>query len=100
MSPGTTNGGPPAGPAIVEKINAVTTQHDHGQHRTRRYVVASATSYPPAGRRSLVLLLVLHCPFCQYVHAHRGAEYGGVRRAGCGRGEYLVKPATAARVPA
>lgn len=65
---------------------------------TRRHPVASAAAYPPAGRRFTTLLLVLHCPFCRCAHAHRGAEFGGLRRAGCGRGEYLVKPVTAARV--
>ena len=47
-----------------------------------------------------MLLLVLHCPYCRHVHAHRGAEFGGLRRAGCDSGDYLVKPVTAARVPA
>lgn len=68
--------------------------------RAGAVVVASAASYPASGRRRFALLLVLSCPFCRYAHAHRGAEYGGLRRAGCGRGEYLVKPTTAARVPA
>jgi hypothetical protein len=67
---------------------------------TRRVPVASATSYPPAGRRRFTLLLVLHCPFCRLAHAHRGAERGGLRQSGCGRGPYLVKPATGTRVPA
>jgi hypothetical protein len=31
MSPETTNGGPPAGPATVKQIYTATKQHDHGQ---------------------------------------------------------------------
>jgi len=99
MTPRNADGGPPAGPA-VEKISTTTQQHDHREHGTRRVPIASATSYPPAGRRSLVLLLVLRCPSCRCAHAQRGAAHGGIRRAGCGGGEYLVKPITAARVPA
>jgi hypothetical protein len=89
-----------AHPEPATTIRATGQQHDPDDRATRRVPVASAASYAPAGRRRMVLLLVLHCPFCRCAHAHRGAEYGGLRRAGCGGGEYLIRPVTAARVPA
>ena len=47
--------------------------------------------YPPSGRRRLALVVVPRCFFCTGSHAHRGGADGAVRRAGCGRGAYVVK---------
>lgn len=54
-------------------------------------VVARAEAYPPAGRRSMWLLLIKSCPFCAYAHAHRGSLLGGPRESSCGR-NYFVQP--------
>jgi hypothetical protein len=69
-----------------------------GSGRQRQPIVVIARAYAPCGRRSSWLLLVEECPFCstgsiKSVHVHRGAHHGGLRRSGCGRGEYLVRPA-------
>lgn len=64
--------------------------------RTFRVRTAHATAYPPVGRRSMWLLLVRRCPVCRGAHLHRGAPHGGLRRAGCGKGAYLVVPVQAA----
>lgn len=53
--------------------------------------VATAAAYAPAGRRTTALLLVRNCPYCRHAHAHRGVASGGLRRAGCGRGHYLLQ---------
>ncbi len=49
--------------------------------------------YPPAGRRRHWRLIVTSCPFCGpgSAHAHRGGPGGGLRRAECGRGDYLLR---------
>jgi hypothetical protein len=60
-------------------------------------VTVSAFAYPPCARRRLWLLLVTSCPYCASVHAHRGAQHGGVRRAGCDRGEYSLQTRVARR---
>jgi hypothetical protein len=48
--------------------------------------------YPPAGQRRHWLLVVDNCPFdCGGSHAHRGGgPEGGIKRAGCGGGAYVV----------
>lgn len=79
----------------AETVVGTTSEMDRSRRRRpRQPIVVTAVAYPPAGRRSMWLLLVLSCPFCaeRGVHAHRGARYGGLRRAGCRRGEYLVTP--------
>lgn len=68
------------------------TMAQHPQDATA--VRAAATFLPPSGRRTLGVLIVQRCPFCAAGHVHRGKA--GVRQAGCGRGEYLVVPRTAA----
>ena len=60
-------------------------------------VVVTAEAYPPVGRRSQWLLLVKSCVFCGYAHGHRGSPAGGPREAGCGRGEYMLRPVVAGR---
>lgn len=50
-----------------------------------------ATGYPPAGQRRHWLLVTDNCPYCiSGSHAHRGGPDGGIRRAGCGGGAYVV----------
>jgi hypothetical protein len=47
-----------------------------------------ASMFPPSGRRTIALLIVRTCPFCETGgHARRGH---GVRQAGCGGGEYRL----------
>lgn len=87
--PQTRNGGPPAGPAAAtHQIHTATKQEIHAQDATA--VRVAATFLPPAGRRTLGVLIVRRCAFCAAGHIHRGA--GGLRRAGCDRGEYVVVP--------
>lgn len=62
-------------------------------------VCVTAIVYPPSGRRQLPLLIVNRCPWCgPGTHVHRGQ--GGVRRAGCGRGDYVIVVAVAKSVRA
>jgi hypothetical protein len=50
-----------------------------------------AIGYPPCGgRRTNWLLIVPCCPHCSGPHHHRGGPDGGIRRAGCDRGAYVV----------
>lgn len=78
--------GQPNTPATA-KIRTAAKQPDSGQPsaipRVRGRLLV------PSGRRGLPALIV-QCPLpgCGGVHLHRGG--GGVRRAGCGRGDYLV----------
>jgi hypothetical protein len=56
-----------------------------------RAPIARAVGLAPAAGRVLWAWIVTHCPFgCGGAHLHRGGVAGGVRRAGCGRGEYQV----------
>lgn len=51
-----------------------------------------AVVYPPSFRRRLHVVVVESCPYCATAHVHRSGSVGGVRRAGCGRGWYDVRP--------
>lgn len=50
-----------------------------------------AVTYPPCAQRRLHVTIV-ECPFCGGSHLHRSGSLGGVRRSGCGRGRYDVRP--------
>lgn len=65
-------------------------------------ITARGVWLPPSGRRTIGLWIVGRCPLagCSGSHAHRGGPAGGVRRAGCGRGEYLLTSAARRRVVA
>jgi len=67
--------------------------------RQRQVTTVAATAYPPDCRRRRWVLLAA-CPFCSGVHLHLGAQHGGVRRAACGRGRYLIRPSQAAAIRA
>jgi hypothetical protein len=59
---------------------------------TARLPVVVALRYPPSGRRTLPLDIVPDCCHCvEGGHVHRGGK-GKVRRAGCGRGKYVIWP--------
>lgn len=95
--PETRNGAPAQGPAA--QIAAASTPQDRSQPTAIPTV--QARLYAPSCRRTLPLLIVLGCPFCpEGRHVHRGQ--GGVRRAGCGRGEYSIQaiPVIVGRVAA
>lgn len=92
MRPQTWERGPANNEAPPEKIS-----HRHGADRDqptatdRQPVNVPALAFHPAGRRRGWLWLVEHCPYCGgYAHAHRGGPVGGVRRAGCDRGDYRL----------
>lgn len=99
MSPQNATGDRPASQPPMQKISAATKQQDQdegsGNGRQSQVVVVSALAYPPAGRRTLWLLVVHSCPFCvaRGPHVHRGPLAGGIRRAGCGRGRYRLQSA-------
>lgn len=65
---------------------------DPGQRSapTRPVPAARGVGLAPCARRRLWLWVVPRCPFCHGSHLHRGGSAGGLRRAGCGRGEYRV----------
>lgn len=81
--------------------NVPTTPQQAGpaDGRTSPRLIANATAYAPVGRRQQHVLLVRSCPLCAGAHLHRGAQHGGRRRAGCGRGEYLVRTTAARGLP-
>jgi hypothetical protein len=86
-------GGAPAtnrSPALTENPAATIKPQDRDQSSAA--VRVPARFYGPSARRSLGVLLVTSCPYCPSggPHLHRGG--GGLRRAGCGRGEYVVVP--------
>lgn len=58
--------------------------------RRLRHVTARAVGLAPCGGRLRWAWIVARCPFCSGSHLHRGGRDGGIRRAGCGRGEYRV----------
>lgn len=93
MSPetGEAGGCPTAGPDTPQVDHALARQLDS---RDGSAPQVSAAVYAPAGRRQLPLVVVADCPFCSHAHSHREAE--GVRRAGCGLGRYVPRPAEAA----
>lgn len=80
------NGAPPQGPATAEIAATANRKLDPVQANPIPRV--AARFYGPSGRRGLGVLLVAQCPHCAGAHLHRGA--GGVRRAGCGAGEYML----------
>lgn len=55
--------------------------------------------YPPSFRRRLHVVVVESCVYCGTSHVHRSGSTGGVRRAGCGRGLYDVRPVLPRRRP-
>jgi hypothetical protein len=85
--------------AAAQKIQITAptkTQHPHPNRADRRRhpVIARSVAYRPGAGRRYWLHLVIACPFeCGVVHHHRGAAAGGLRRAHCGRGTYLLRPA-------
>jgi hypothetical protein len=50
----------------------------------------SAVGLAPSGARKLWLWIVGRCVYCGGAPAHRGGAKCGVRRAGCGKGEYEI----------
>lgn len=74
-------------------LTTPTSRHQQrDQGHDSRAVRVWAAYWPPSGRRGLGVLLVESCPWCPGggAHMHRGS--GGPRRAGCGRGIYIVVP--------
>lgn len=93
MSPPTRSGAPPQSPATAQTVPAPQDdQHrqDSRDGRHRQPVVARAVGLPPCGARGYWAWVVGRCPYCAGSHLHRGGHNGGVRRAGCGAGEYQV----------
>lgn len=92
--PQTRDGGPPAGPAVTNAITTATSRADDPV-QSDTAVRVPAVFYVPSGRRMLAVLVVLTCPFCTPggPHVHRGN--GGLRRAGCGGGQYVLVPRAA-----
>lgn len=92
----TRNGGPPAGAAAAKieppPAHQILPQPNRAARRGRP-VIARSVAYRPGAGRIYWLHIVLVCPFgCDVVHHHRGAAAGGLRRARCGRGSYLLTP--------
>lgn len=82
----TSDGGPPAGPA-VEMTCGDTTRLGQRQ-RSPRELVAGGVFYPPAGRRNLGVVVVATCPSCADMHLHpaeaRDDIDGAARLGSCG----------------
>lgn len=92
MSPGKRGGGAGHHPGTAAaKISATLTQLDQ-THVQATAPTVWAVAYPPAGHRRHWLFIVAPCFACGGAHAHRGGQDGGLRRAGCGRGSYVVQP--------
>lgn len=92
--PKTRNGATVTTRCPAAKITAAT-KHQHPNPSRRRRDERDipgvwGVGYPPAGRRRF-WIVVLCCPECRGYHSHRTGPRGGVRRAGCGRGEYRVR---------
>lgn len=80
------NGRPRASRAAAATNNLVTSECPQPTALLR----VPARLLPASARRTLPALVVDPCPFCPTggPHLHRG--HGGLRRAGCGRGEYVI----------
>lgn len=80
------NGAPPGIAATAKKLD-----HQDSIPADRQDApVARAVGLVPSGGRTLWAWVVGRCPFCAGSHMHRGGSRGGLRRAGCGKGEYRV----------
>lgn len=76
MTSGKRSGAPPQGPAGSA---ALARSQVHGQH-SRGHVAAGAF-YPPAGRRTLGVVVVRCCPKCRQMHLHRAETVGSAHMA-------------------
>lgn len=88
-------GATPGDTASTRTELPTTDKHSHRQsnlgHRPLVVVVARARWLPPSGNRELGVFVVSPCPLCMFgVHLHRGGPASGMRRAGCGLGQYRV----------
>jgi hypothetical protein len=84
------NGAPPQRPA-PESSSRHHDGYQQGNPRRRQVPTARAVGLKPGGVRELWLWIVGRCEYCSGAHAHRGAPKCGVRRAGCGKGEFDVR---------
>lgn len=79
--------GPAANGATPTTSTSTVAERPGGRH-----VIAYAVAYGPAGRRTRPVAFV-RCPLgcgLRHLHAVTLDPAGTVRRAGCGRGEYVV----------
>jgi hypothetical protein len=84
------NGALRQGPA--SDLHITSTRNSADTAKSSRPLYVWAEGHKPSARRRYWLLIVRQCPYCAAgQHAHRGGEGGGLRRAGCGRGEYFLK---------
>ena len=98
MSPPTYERGPAAREAPLSNLMTAAdqgTDHGHDSAPAQHVISVSALAFRPSGRRRGWLWLVRRCPYCSVdgaasAHAHRGGPVGGLRTAGCGRGEYVL----------
>jgi len=84
-----TNGAPPE----TRRRQAASPAQDSATDRPSA-PIARAVGLAPSGGRTLWLWVVGRYPIpgCGGNHAHRGGPNGGLRRAGCGGGEYCGSP--------
>ena len=72
----------------------------HGKVKSNEIPPVWSIGYPPGGKRHRWLLIVQTCPTCRATHHHFSpGPHGGIRRAGCGRGSYLLKSRPALAQP-
>lgn len=80
------------GRAVLSSPGRPTTYADKRISQSNDIAPVWAVAYPPAGLRQRWLLVVLRCSECCGSHGHYTGSTGGIRRRGCGRGSYLVRP--------
>ncbi len=82
--------GDPSNELTVDRSAAATSPGQTSAPDRQAAPVARAVGLAPSGARKLYLWIVGRCMYCGGAHAHRGGPKGGLRRAGCGRGDYEV----------
>jgi hypothetical protein len=86
------NGDPPdrvPAPRDSSRHHAAGQPHGNAPEPVRE-VIAPGVGLKPSGVRLFWAWVVARCPYCGGSHLHRGGPKGGLRRAGCGRGSYVV----------
>jgi hypothetical protein len=83
--------GDPSNELTVDRSAAATSPGQISAPDRQTAPVATAVGRKPSGARAFWAWIVANCPYgCGGSHLHRGGPQGGLRRAGCGLGQYQV----------
>lgn len=80
MRPSKRNGGPAEAPVGSARARSQVRPQDSRAGRVRG-LVAAGEFHPPAGRRTLGVVVVRSCPACHQMHLHRAETVGSAHMA-------------------